>query len=1228
MIRAPLGKTSNASWHGVRSAPQALQGRDGRDPQAPAGLGVGAERTALGPTRAVTSAFPSYASNASLLSRAKGGLGLTALRSALSLATSFGAHLAGCAVLCVALGIPGCGQEPTLGVGDTAAGDLDPHADGGDLDGLQFDVCKPACLPGYVCRPGDAANARPARCVVDPALACAPCALDAACLGGVCAAIGGEGPFCLIPCRLDDDHCPSGLRCAVRGGAPVCVPDGDSCTCLPTTQQKTRACDGGAAATCGASQICEAAGWSACTPTPVAPEVCNGKDDDCDGQTDEATAPAGVCQVQNALGSCPGAWACAVPDGAAGAPPALVCQGQAPGAEACNGVDDDCDSVTDEPWRKGSFTYGDAHCGVCGNSCVGAFPHGTGACDGTTSPPHCAVASCDQGYAIGPLGGCEPIVSGPCDACASDADCALGVPCVPAPTDSGVPGKGVCALPCAPGCPANHSCVSTAFGQRCLPGSDACSCTSLSVGKTRACFRNNAEGACKGVQACSDAGWSACGAKTPAADVCNGFDDDCDGKTDEAGGQGAACTTVNAAGSCPGKSVCLGGGGLTCDAQVPTVDLCNGLDDDCDGKTDPGALDPVSGLYLSAAHCGGCDLPCPSSFGPHAFAVCALQAAKPTCGMGCEAGFVDLDLQAWSGCECQKLSEDDLAGGGDANCDGVDGNAALAIFVAVHGSDDWPGSRAQPMRSVGAAVERAAATAKRDVYVQAGSFAGSFTLRPKVHVYGGYGPGWAARNPSAWTSTLLAGPGPLMEASGDAITVRCVGAPDGASFSARLDGFRVEGGVASQPGRSSYAVVSDGCGPGVAFIGLSLVLGKGADGSAGSKGADGGGGVSAQGGKIAYDIGTSTCKQQHWNAGGASGSRTCVGPGGLADVSGGQGGTAICPDFHDDIDPPQCALLDEVVWKQTPAAIEPGAPGKAAAKGGGAGVGGASGADSMIEPQTGNITACKSPMMGCIKCETANKKTTGTSGTPGQDGTLGGSGAGGGATAKLVTTASPGELPSLRYGGSAGTGGGDGSHGGGGGGGGAAGGVQVVACFAQAGHHDIGGSGGGGGSGGCAGGGGQAGGPGGGAFGLWLVPTGSSDKPLWPLLQGIAIHGGQGGQGGAGGAGGKGGYGGFGGKGGPSKASESNSFCTSKGGNGGGGGNGGHGGGGGGGPGGPVIGVVGVGVNAAALQQASAGVQVATPGVGGAGGAGGSSAGAAGSKGAAGAALGSGVLAK
>ena len=73
------------------------------------------------------------------------------------------------------------------------------------------------------------------------------------------------------------------------------------------------------------------------------------------------------------------------------------------------------------------------------------------------------------------------------------------------------------------------------------------------------------------------------------------------------------------------------------DAILPGVEVCNGLDDDLEGRVDEDWRDEL-GRYLDDDHCGGCDMPCGPM--PGAISVgCQLIADAPTCAaFACEEG--------------------------------------------------------------------------------------------------------------------------------------------------------------------------------------------------------------------------------------------------------------------------------------------------------------------------------------------------------------------------------------------------------------------------------------------------------------------------------------------------------------------------------------------------------------------------------------------------------------
>ncbi|MDP3505836.1 MAG: hypothetical protein Q8S33_36165 [Myxococcales bacterium] len=91
-------------------------------------------------------------------------------------------------------------------------------------------------------------------------------------------------------------------------------------------------------------------------------------------------------------------------------------------------------------------------------------------------------------------------------------------------------------------------------------------------------------------------------------EVCNGIDDTCDGRVDETfPSRDAACTSGQLGVCAPGKTICLLGTEV-CEAQArPTVEQCNQLDDDCDGQRDEDF-----DLMTDVANCGACGVTCTS----------------------------------------------------------------------------------------------------------------------------------------------------------------------------------------------------------------------------------------------------------------------------------------------------------------------------------------------------------------------------------------------------------------------------------------------------------------------------------------------------------------------------------------------------------------------------------------------------------------------------------------
>ncbi len=277
---------------------------------------------------------------------------------------------------------------------------------------------------------------------------------------------------------------------------------------------------------CGNGLTCQGGFCRPCVPEP---EVCNLRDDDCDGEIDEDFDKDG-----DGFKSCGNAGEVDCNDD-----PAKGGKDVFPGAaERCNGYDDNCNGVTDEDpvdcgpdqqcWSaKGVCTIkGDCRLEGCTNG--GCNPE-TGKC----TDPDCRVGGkCDADEQCDPKSGiCVKVVEvgEPCDATSS---CKAGSSCIDL-GEIGVSARApqICSLACcdSAGCPPGFVCRSGTSGSSvCVRASDLsltvgsrganASCASGSECRSGVCTNNVCVDGCCASVSCGEGG--TCSIKADNKFVC------------------------------------------------------------------------------------------------------------------------------------------------------------------------------------------------------------------------------------------------------------------------------------------------------------------------------------------------------------------------------------------------------------------------------------------------------------------------------------------------------------------------------------------------------------------------------------------------------------------------------------------------------------------------------------------------------------------------------------
>ena len=298
--------------------------------------------------------------------------------------------------------------------------------------------------------------------------------------------------------------CPDGCS----GGACICIPK----TCSQLKRQCGTWGDGcGGTVNCGSCSSgfdCQN-GTCVCVPST---EICDNKDNDCDGSTDEGlvqqcgTSDVGACEYGTSTCSA-GVWG--------------SCQGNIdPRPEVCDGViDDDCDGIVDN-----GCSCVNGRTKECGISNAGECKYGISTC-----------ANGSWGDCVGEVIPSEEVCDNKDNNCDGIVDNNLTQQCGISNIGDCMYGTSTCSAGVWGSCQGNidpRPEVCDGIHDEDCDGviDEGCQCID---GQTKSCGSDIGE-CIQGIQICSSGLWGAClGEIGPSTELCDNKDNDCDNQTDE-----------------------------------------------------------------------------------------------------------------------------------------------------------------------------------------------------------------------------------------------------------------------------------------------------------------------------------------------------------------------------------------------------------------------------------------------------------------------------------------------------------------------------------------------------------------------------------------------------------------------------------------------------------------------------------------------------------------------